>query len=127
VEINYHQLYTKAQQLAAAFVHLGLKSQDRIGIYSPNNYEWVLTQFAAAMADLVLVNINPAYQVSELQYALNKVLSHFYILRLDAGHWFAFQNSGPQITSKCSRPSLLKSLNPMLEKSNPLPCQTSKV
>ncbi|MBV8590217.1 MAG: AMP-binding protein, partial [Acetobacteraceae bacterium] len=45
---------------------------DRVGIWSPNNAEWVVTQFATAKAGLVLVNINPAYRVAELEYALNK-------------------------------------------------------
>ena len=45
---------------------------DRIGIWSPNNAEWVLTQFATAKAGLILVNINPAYRLAELEYALNK-------------------------------------------------------
>ena len=44
-----------------------------IGIWSPNNAEWVITQFATAKAGLILVNINPAYRLSELDYALNKV------------------------------------------------------
>ena len=46
---------------------------DRIGIWSPNNAEWVMTQFATAKAGLILVNINPAYRLAELEYALNKV------------------------------------------------------
>src|SRR5260370_20722928 len=46
---------------------------DRIGIWSPNNAEWVITQFATAKAGLILVNINPAYRTYELEYALNKV------------------------------------------------------
>lgn len=41
---------------------LGLKPKDRIGIYSYNKWEWFIMQIAAAMADLILVNINPAYQ-----------------------------------------------------------------
>ena len=44
-----------------------------IGIWSPNNAEWVVTQFATAKAGLILVNINPAYRLAELEYALNKV------------------------------------------------------
>jgi fatty-acyl-CoA synthase len=46
---------------------------DRVGIWSPNRVEWLLTQFATARAGLVLVNINPAYRIAELEYALNKV------------------------------------------------------
>ena len=52
---------------------LGLEPGDRIGIWSPNRYEWVVTQFATAKAGLILVNINPAYRISELEFALNKV------------------------------------------------------
>jgi len=73
VILTYPELYDKAQKLAASFVHLGFVKGDRIGIYSPNNYEWMIVQYAAALAGLVLVNINPAYQTSELKYALNKV------------------------------------------------------
>ena len=54
-------------------MRLGLEPGDRIGIWSQNCAEWVLTQFATAKAGLVLVNINPAYRGSELEYALNKV------------------------------------------------------
>jgi fatty-acyl-CoA synthase len=49
-----------------------VKKGDRVGIWSPNNTEWVLTQFATAKVGAVLVNINPAYRVSELEYALNQ-------------------------------------------------------
>ena len=51
---------------------LGLEPGERIGIWSPNNAEWVVTQFATAKAGLVLVNINPAYRLTELEFALNK-------------------------------------------------------
>ena len=54
-------------------MHLGLVPGDRIGIWAPNRYEWVVTQFASAKAGLILVTINPAYRTSELEYALNKV------------------------------------------------------
>jgi fatty-acyl-CoA synthase len=60
-------------ELAAGLVKLGLVKGDRIGIWGPNRPEWVLTQFATARIGLVLVNINPAYRLSELEFALNKV------------------------------------------------------
>jgi fatty-acyl-CoA synthase len=44
-----------------------------VGIYSPNRVEWTVLQFAAARADLILVNVNPAFQESELKYCLQKV------------------------------------------------------
>jgi fatty-acyl-CoA synthase len=71
--LSYRELKERADALAAGFLALGLKLGDRIGIWSQNNAEWVLTQFATAKAGLILVNINPAYRVYELEYALNKV------------------------------------------------------
>ncbi len=51
----------------------GLEPGERIGIWAPNCAEWVLTMFAAARAGLVLVNINPAYRSTELEFALRLV------------------------------------------------------
>jgi fatty-acyl-CoA synthase len=70
---TYNTLKKKADALATGFLTLGLKPGDRIGLWAPNCAEWVLTQFATAKAGLILVNINPAYRLSELKYALNKV------------------------------------------------------
>ena len=73
VRLSYGELKEAVDKLAAGLLTLGLHPGDRIGIWSPNNSEWVLTQFATAKAGLILVNINPAYRVAELEYALNKV------------------------------------------------------
>src|SRR5579863_1108186 len=73
VRLAYSELRAQVDRLAAGLLTLGLEPGDRIGIWSPNNSEWVLTQFATAKAGLILVNINPAYRVAELEYALNKV------------------------------------------------------
>jgi fatty-acyl-CoA synthase len=70
---TYRELDEAADRLAAGFLHLGLVPGDRIGIWAPNRYEWVVTQFASAKAGLILVTINPAYRTAELEYALNKV------------------------------------------------------
>jgi fatty-acyl-CoA synthase len=70
---TYRELDEAADRLAAGLLHLGLVPGDRIGIWAPNRYEWVVTQFASAKAGLILVTINPAYRTSELEYALNKV------------------------------------------------------
>jgi fatty-acyl-CoA synthase len=70
---TYGDLRRRANDLAAGLIALGLKPGERIGIWSPNNSEWVVTQFATAKAGLILVNINPAYRTHELEYALNKV------------------------------------------------------
>ena len=60
-------------KFAAGLIALGLQPGDRIGMWSPNNAEWVIAQFATAKAGLILVNINPAYRLTEVEYALNKV------------------------------------------------------
>jgi fatty-acyl-CoA synthase len=73
VRWTYAELAERVESLACGLIELGLARGDRIGIWAPNCAEWVLTQFAAARAGLVLVNINPAYRISELEYALNKV------------------------------------------------------
>jgi len=69
---TYRQLKERVDAFAAGLLALGLKRGDRIGIWSPNNAEWVITQLGTAKAGLILVNINPAYRVAELEYALNK-------------------------------------------------------
>ncbi len=70
---TYRELNTAAHQLASALLRQGLQPGDRVGIWSHNNAEWVLIQLATAQVGLVLVNINPAYRTSEVEYALNKV------------------------------------------------------
>ena len=70
---TYSQLHTEVRRLASALLSLGLDQGDRIGIWSHNNAEWVMMQFATAQVGLVLVNINPAYRTAEVEYALNKV------------------------------------------------------
>ncbi len=59
--------------LAAGLLKLGLERGDRLGIWSPNRYEWLLTQYATARVGIVLVTINPAYRLAEVEYVLNKV------------------------------------------------------
>ena len=71
--LSYAALRDEVDRLACGLIRLGLQSGDRVGIWSQNNLEWVLTQFATAKAGLVMVNINPAYRRAELEYALNKV------------------------------------------------------
>merc|ERR1719300_1614023 len=70
---SFLEVKQEIDSLASGFLELGLSPGDRIGIWGPNTHEWYLTQFAAAKAGLILVNINPAYQPSELLYCLNKV------------------------------------------------------
>jgi fatty-acyl-CoA synthase len=73
VRWTYAELDARIDAFAAGLLALGLEPGDRVGIWSPNNAEWVVTQFATAKAGLILVNINPAYRTHELEYALNKV------------------------------------------------------
>ncbi len=73
VRWSYAELDERVDAFAAGLLALGLRPGERVGIWAPNCAEWVVTQLATAKAGLVLVNINPAYRVHELEYALNKV------------------------------------------------------
>ncbi|MCR5878600.1 AMP-binding protein [Phenylobacterium sp. J367] len=73
VRWSWAELKARVDAFAAGLLDLGLEPGDRIGVWAPNCWEWVVTQFATARAGLVLVNINPAYRLSEAEYALNKV------------------------------------------------------
>jgi fatty-acyl-CoA synthase len=73
VRWTYAELKGHVDAFAAGLLALGLEPGERVGIWSPNNAEWVITQLATAKAGLILVNINPAYRTHELEYALNKV------------------------------------------------------
>lgn len=71
--LTYYDLDHEVDALASGLLALGLEKGDRLGIWAPNRREWLLTQFATARIGVILVNINPAYRLSELEYALNKV------------------------------------------------------
>ncbi len=73
VRWTWRQLAQQADAVAAGLLAMGLQPGDRVGIWAPNCAEWMLTQLGTARAGLVLVNVNPAYRRSELEYALNKV------------------------------------------------------
>ena len=73
VRLTWYDLQRKADDLAVGLLALGLRRGNRVGIWAPNRHEWLVTQFATARIGLVLVNINPAYRKTELEYALNKV------------------------------------------------------
>ena len=72
VRWTYAELGARVDRLARAFVATGLRPGDRMGIWAPNCAEWVLVQYASAKAGVILVNINPAYRTSELEYVLNQ-------------------------------------------------------
>jgi fatty-acyl-CoA synthase len=73
VRWNYLEFHQRVRQVAAGLLGQGLQPGDRVGIWSQNCAEWVVMQFATATAGLILVNINPAYRRTELEYVLEKV------------------------------------------------------
>ena len=77
---TYRQLVEQCEQVARGLMARGVQKGDRVGIWSPNRYEWVVVQYATAAIGAILVNINPAYRTSELEYALNQSGISFFIL-----------------------------------------------
>jgi fatty-acyl-CoA synthase len=69
---TYRQFWDQVTDVARSLVAYGIKKGDRVGIWSPNRYEWVLVQYAAPRIGAIMVNINPAYKTSGLEYALNQ-------------------------------------------------------
>jgi fatty-acyl-CoA synthase len=72
LRLTYRELQAKVNQFARGLMKLGLQKGQRIGIWSPNNFEWAVTQFATSKIGAILVNINPAYRLNELEYALRQ-------------------------------------------------------
>ncbi|RPA61940.1 AMP-binding protein [Shewanella frigidimarina] len=70
---NYREYQAKVDALATGLLALGIQPGDRVGIWSPNNIEWCLTQFATAKIGAIMVCINPAYRPEELEYSLSNV------------------------------------------------------
>jgi fatty-acyl-CoA synthase len=69
---TYRELRSAVDQLARGLIAAGLRREDRVGIWAPNCAEWTLVQYATAKLGVILVNINPAYRTSELEYALRQ-------------------------------------------------------
>lgn len=69
---TYTEFYEQVTAVAKGLIALGVKSGDRVGIWSPNCYEWTLLQYATAKIGVIMVNINPAYRTSELIYVINQ-------------------------------------------------------
>ncbi len=123
---TYAQFMQQTEQVAKALMAYGIKRGDRVGIWSPNRYEWVLVQYATALMGAIMVNINPGYKLAGLRYALEQsrielliASSHFrktnYVEMLDKlknecaypkkrviieSDWSQFLDSGNQITDK---------------------------
>lgn len=73
LSLSWYDLRERSNDVAAGLLALGVGRGDRVGIWAPNRAEWLYTQFGTARIGAILVNINPAYRSSELDYALNKV------------------------------------------------------
>jgi fatty-acyl-CoA synthase len=80
VRLTYRELQEQVNQCARALMHLGLQKGQRIGIWSPNRSEWCITQFATSKLGAILVNINPAYRLHELEYALKQSGCSFLVI-----------------------------------------------
>ena len=72
LRFTYRQLHAEAGRIAKGLIALGVSRGDRVGIWGPNSAEWLITQYAAAKAGAILVNVNPAYRLRELEYALQQ-------------------------------------------------------
>ncbi|MBL4871740.1 MAG: AMP-binding protein [Robiginitomaculum sp.] len=73
IRLSYAELDRRVRNVAAGLVELGIEPGERVGIWAPNCVEWMIAQYATARAGIILVNINPAYRIAEVEYALNKV------------------------------------------------------
>jgi fatty-acyl-CoA synthase len=69
---TYRELWELTAEIARGLIALGVERGDRVGLWSPNRYEWVVVQYATARIGAVLVNVNPAYKTAELEYALRQ-------------------------------------------------------
>ena len=69
---TYQEFWNQTTTIAKSLLAYGFQKGDRVGIWSPNRYEWVLIQYATARIGVILVNINPAYRCHELEYVLNQ-------------------------------------------------------
>ena len=77
---TYRELWEHVSRTARGLLARGVTKGDRVGIWAPNRFEWVVVQFATARIGAILVNINPAYRTSELEYALRQSGVSFLLL-----------------------------------------------
>ncbi|KAL6103024.1 acsf2 [Pungitius sinensis] len=73
VRKTFAQFQQDVDKAAAGLLALGLQRGDRLGVWGPNTYEWILFQFASAKAGIIQVSLNPAYQVKEVEFTLKQV------------------------------------------------------
>ncbi|TKR87268.1 hypothetical protein L596_011690 [Steinernema carpocapsae] len=103
VRKTFCEVLQDSQNLAKGLLKLGLRLGDRVGIWGPNYYEWVVTQFGSALAGMVLVTINPMYRTDELEYALRQVGVKALITPTEykkANYYRALNEIIPQLTSE---------------------------
>src|SRR5437588_10644469 len=72
IRLTYADLQNQVNQCAKGLMHLGFQKGQRVGIWAPSRAEWCITQFATSKIGVILVNINPAYRLHELEYALKQ-------------------------------------------------------
>ncbi len=72
IQLSYAEFWRATSQIAKALIAIGIKAGDRLGLWAPNRSEWTLLQYATARIGVILVNINPAYRVTELEYVINQ-------------------------------------------------------
>jgi fatty-acyl-CoA synthase len=117
VRWSYQELQQRVNLFAAGLLSLDLNPGDRIGIWAPNCAEWTVAQFASAKAGLILVNINPAYRLSELEFCLKKVGCRALITaeRLKSSDYLAMLRAlAPELDS-CAPNALTSARLPQLE------------
>ena len=78
-QATYAEFWEQVQQCARGLLAIGIAKGDRVGMWAPNRFEWVVVQYATAQMGAILVNINPAYRANELEYALNQSGCRFVI------------------------------------------------
>ncbi|NRB16729.1 MAG: AMP-binding protein [Rhodobacteraceae bacterium] len=115
--LSYYDLDREVDALASGLLALGLGKGDRLGIWSPNRLEWVLTQFATARIGIILVNINPAYRLAELDYALNKAGCKALILaeRFKSSDYLAMVRALAPELDTCAKGRLISAKLPHLK------------
>ena len=117
VRWSYGELKQRVDSFAAGLLSLNLNPGDRIGIWAPNRAEWTVAQFAGAKAGLILVNINPAYRLSELEFCLKKVGCRALITaeRLKNSDYLAMLRALAPELDRCAPNELVSDRLPKLE------------
>ena len=117
VRWSYADLKDRVEALARGLLSLGLVPGDRVGIWAPNCAEWAVSQFACAKAGLILVNINPAYRLAELEFCLKKVGCRALITaeRLKSSDYLGMLNALAPELSRCAPNELQCARLPQLQ------------